>query len=130
MLLTTQENRRVLNATRSIPLNAPAERVDAFISRTLGFNVIQQAVHFPDPDPGGLLAIAVGNLTQAREAMLRDECDIPNFVVFDDSAGGPLSAGFSTYLASRGFDARFQGRLNWHRQIRTTLRQSLWRPNR
>jgi hypothetical protein len=122
MLLMARETGRVLASAQALTLTSPIERVESFISRLLGFNAIQQAQHFPSPDPGGLLAIAVANLTGAREAMLRDECVVPTFVVYEDALHVPQIAGLSTYVNARGYDVEFQRRLAQHGQIRTALR--------
>src|SRR5258708_4740537 len=103
MLFTSQETSKFLKVARELPLNAPAERVEAFISRVLKLNAIQQGQHFPNPDPTGLLAIAVGSLTQSREKILRDDCALPTFAIYSDALGVSQIGGFSTYLASKNF---------------------------
>ena len=77
--------------------------------------------YFPNPDPKGLLAIEVAHLTAERENILRDECMVPTFAVYDDR-GVPHISGLSTYLFGKGYDARFIGRLSHHEVVRTALR--------
>jgi hypothetical protein len=123
MALTAQETRQVLTSARQLTLDAPAERVEVFISRVLGLNPIQQAAYFPGPDPKGLLALAIADLTGKREGILRDEGAIPSFAVYEDNLGIFHVAGLATYLESTGFDAAFRGRLSQHEQIRGALRR-------
>lgn len=123
MSLSPKETVQTLMAARQLPLNAPAERVEDFISQVLNLNPIQQAEYFPGPDPQGLLAVAVANLTGDRERVLRVECAIPTFAVYEDNLGVYEIAGLSTYLRSKGYDDEFLGRLAHHEQIGVTLRR-------
>src|SRR5688500_7265493 len=110
MKLTSQQKKTVTAHAKNLSLNAAAQRVEDFIAGVLRLNALQQTQYFPDPDPKGLLAIATSDLTADRELVLRNECRIPSFAVFDDR-GIPQVAGLSTYLARQGYDARFLGRL-------------------
>lgn len=121
MLLTPHETSRVFTAAKALNFAAPAERVEYFASRILGFNPVQQALHFPSPDPAGLLSIAIADLTQGREALLRDDCVLPTFAIYPDR-GVLHIAGLSTYLNGQGYSASFGERVAQHERIRTALR--------
>jgi len=121
MSLSSHERQRVVTAARALLLQSPGQRVENFISGTLGLNPVQQGQYFPSPDPKGLLAIAVGYLTAERETILREECTIPTFAVFYDR-GIPQISGLSTYLAKNRYNPKFIGRLAHYNTIRTALR--------
>jgi len=97
--------------------------VEDFLSGVLGLNAVQRGQYFPNPDPTGLLEIAVGHLTEQRERILRDECSVPEFAVYQDAHKVHYVAGFDTFLAAKKVDARLRGRLAHHRVIRTALRR-------
>jgi hypothetical protein len=65
----------------------------------------------------------VAHLTKEREKILRDECQVPEFAVYQDAQSIPHVAGFDTYLATKNLDARMRGRLAHHQAIRTILRR-------
>lgn len=123
MALSAQEVRRIITAARRLPLNAPSVRVEDFMSGILALNPVQRGLYFPDPDPTGLLGIAVAYLTQERERILRDECHVPEFAVYQDANKNRFISGFDTYLATRNIGAKLRGRLLHHRAIRTALRR-------
>src|SRR5258708_7809278 len=123
MALTNLEVRRITTAVRALVFNAPSARVEDFIARALGLNAAQQAQYFPDPDPTGLMGIAVGYLSEERETMLRDECQMPSFAVYQDQQNVFHVAGLDTYLATRQVPARMRGRLAHLRDVRTALRR-------
>jgi hypothetical protein len=123
MALSKQEVRQVIAAIRNLRLDAPILRVEDFIGSVLRLNPIQQAQYFPSSDPTGLLEIAVAHLTEERERILRDDCNIPDFAVFQDVQKHPCIAGLDTYLAFQTVDAKLRSRLLNHRNIRRALRR-------
>jgi hypothetical protein len=123
MALTNQEVRRITAAVRALAFNAPPARAEDFIAQTLGLNPAQQAQYFPNPDPTGLTGIAVGYLTEERETILRDQCQIPSFAVYQDQQNVFQVAGLDTYLTARQVPARTRGRLAHHRDVRAALRR-------
>jgi hypothetical protein len=123
MALKRQEVIQIRTAVRALQSNEPAVRVETFISRALGLNPVQQAQYFPAPDPAGLLNLAVAHLTKEREKILRDECHIPDFIVYQDARNKPTVAGFGTYLTGLPIPAKARGRLAHHRDVRTALRR-------
>lgn len=122
MLLQAHEQRQVLASSRALPLTAVPQRVEDFIAGILGWNAIQQGLYFPSPDPDGSLAIAIADLTHARERILRDECIVPTFVIYEDRGVSQI-AGLSSYLELRSHDVRFRERLVQHNAIRDALRR-------
>src|SRR5438552_6791467 len=123
MPLSAQELQRISAAAGQLAMQAPAERLEDFVGRTLNLNAIQLAACFPTPDPTGQIALALAKVTSKREAILRDECAIPSFVAFKDDFDVPQIAGFHTFLQSREFGDVFLGRLQHHEKIRTALRR-------
>jgi hypothetical protein len=123
MALTAQETRRVIAATRQLPTIHPQERVEDFIGNILTLNQAQLAAYFPNPDPTSSLQTAVAELTSERERLLRDECVVPDFAVYQDVHKTFHIAGLHTYLTTKGVPARLLGRLAHHRVIRTALRR-------
>ncbi len=123
MALSAQEVRQIIAAVRQLPSNAPSVRVEDFISQTLGLNPVQRGLYFPNPDPAGLLEIAVAHLTKKREKILRDECLVPEFTVYQDVHSQHFVSGFDTYLGIRNIAAKLRGRLAHHSVIRTALRR-------
>jgi hypothetical protein len=104
-------------------MNAPAVRAEDFLSGVLGLNAVQRGQYFPNPDPTGLLEIAVSHLTLKRENILQEECSIPSYAVYKDGQNNHQIAGFDTYLATKNVDAVIRGRLARHRTIRNALRR-------
>ncbi len=94
----------------------------AGLTRSFFRRELFQGQYFPSPDPDGSLAIAIGNLTHARERILRDECLVPTFVIYEDRGVSQI-AGLSNYLELRGYDAHFRNRLVQHNSIRDALRR-------
>src|SRR5882724_6787941 len=123
MALSRLEVRQIATASRAIALDAVAEPFESFVGRSLGWNAIQQATNFPQPDPMGELAKAVAHITREREIILRDECAIPTFAVFTGLAGTPQISGFSNYLQTKGFAVPFLDRFAQHAAIRGALRR-------
>jgi hypothetical protein len=122
MALSPQEVRQIITAVRALPLNAPSVPVEDFIGGVLQLNMVQQAQYFPNPDPAGLLSVAVSRLTKNREKMLRYECQVPDFAVYEDAQKKPHVAGTDTYLTLKAVDPKLRGRLAHHKTIRTALR--------
>jgi hypothetical protein len=123
MALSKQEVRQIITAVRQMPVDTLPARVEDFISQTLGLNAVQRGVYFPSPDPAGLLEVAIAHLTKEREKILRDECIIPTFAVYQDVNGRHFVSGFNSYLASKNVDANLRGRLRQHSFVRMALRR-------
>src|SRR6476660_3588266 len=118
MALSKAEISQVLTAARALQLDTPEDSTENFISTVLGLNAAQRVTYFPSPDPGGLLAIAVAHLTGERERLLRDECIIPSFAIYQDANGSFRIAGLDTYLASKNVTPSLRERLKQHSAIR------------
>jgi hypothetical protein len=123
MRLSPRDVSQFLDFARRLPLDAPAERVEDWLSRILGLNPIQRAEYSPSPDPNALFAIAIAYHTEERERILREDCSIPAFAVYEDSLGVYQIAGLSTYLRTKGHIEEFLGRLDHHKKIRAALRR-------
>lgn len=123
MPLSRTEVRQIVTAAKAIAFDAASEAFENFVGRILGWNPIEQAARFPQPDPAGELATAVAHVTREREIILRDECAVPSFAVFKNPAGAPQIGGFSNYLQTKGLPAPFLERIAQHAAVRTALRR-------
>jgi hypothetical protein len=123
MGLSSSEMSATLKAARALKTDAPPISVEEFIGEVLTLNSVELAMRFPDPDPASALDIAVSELTNLRESILRDDCTIPNFVVFQDAGGKYQIGGLSSYLASMNADATLIARLTHHLRIRKCLQE-------
>lgn len=125
MALTDGQISKVVGAARKIPIDAPETSVEDFYGVHLGLNQIQLAAALPDPDPNGEVAIAIGHLSLAREQMLRDRCEIAEFVVYSGANGKSFISGLCTYLSKAGlpssYPADFLERVKKHKNIRAEL---------
>lgn len=120
MALSQLEINRVIAAANSLPLDAPEVPIEDFFGSTLGLNAAQQAAAFPDPDPTAQGAIAISRLTHTREVLLREKCEVPNFVVYEGGHKRTYIAGLCTYLL-KSHPPDFVERIRLHKQIRSEL---------
>ena len=93
----------IVAAVRQLALNAPAVRVENFFSGVLGLNAVQRGQYFPNPDPTGLLEIAVGHLTRERERILQTECSITISTTYKFSNMCGINQGRVTSTVSKCF---------------------------
>lgn len=125
MALTKAEIATVLRAARAMPMTEPAVTVEDFYGTTLGLSPVLAGSLFPKPDPAGVGAILVSHLTLEREIILRDNCDVPSFVVYETPAGFMIS-GLCTYYSSvkslpSDYPVDFVNRLQQSGKIRSQL---------
>ena len=126
MKLTQSQIDAVIAAAKKLSVDAVSTTVESFYGTTLGLNGIELAALFPNPDPLGSAATAVSHLTHAREEILRDNCDIPSFVIY----AGPSNVnivGLCEYYRSvkpksSGYPPDYISRLAQYASIRDELR--------
>lgn len=124
MALTPAQIGKVISAARIYPVTGLSQTVEQFYGSTLALNAVELAENFPSPDPLGLTAIAVGRLTALREETLRDQCEVPSFVVYN-SALGYCICGLAYYYthvkAVVSHPPDFIARLSQIRKVRNQL---------
>jgi len=111
----------ITKAAKALSMTAAEERVETFVARVLHLNAAQALDCFPTPDPLGLLSTTVAYLTQARESVLRIDCDLPTYVVYEDQIGNFWIAGSDTYFSNRSIPAALRARLMEHSKIKQYL---------
>jgi hypothetical protein len=125
MALTEADISVVVKAAKKLAIDAPEVSVESFYGSELNLSPVQLAAAFPDPDPGGEVAIAVSHLSLAREQMLRDKCEVAEFVVYSGVNGNSVISGLCTYLSrmqlSGSYPSDFLERIKKHKNIRATL---------
>lgn len=121
MRFTSKNIDDIRMAAENITFNQAAVTVEKFYQATLGLSSYQIANYFPKPDTDGDAAIAIGQLTQLREHILREKVEVPSFVVYKSSADYFIS-GLSYYYKSIGSQySTFASRLQCAAQIRSYL---------
>lgn len=124
MTLTSAQLSTVLAAARALPLTAVSVTVESFFGAVLSLTTLELAAVFPDPDPQGIAAIAISELTNLRDEILREECEVPTFVIFDSPQGFSI-AGLCYYydniVSTSNYPANFTRRLTQYQKIRAEL---------
>ena len=126
MALTSENIKQVIEAACSLNINANPKKIENFFGDVLGLNAVQLAAAFPDPDPVGIGAIAIGHVTRARENLLRDKGQMPTFVIFQEKMGAQtFISGIAAYLTHKNLlndhPDDFLNRLATHKTIRSQL---------
>lgn len=123
-LLSKRQVSLVRAAVKALPMNATEERVEDFVSRHLGFSAHERGQYFAGPNGATTLSITVAELTRERETVLRDNCEIPNYMVYEDTHGVWQLSGLEYYLSTvqpTRFTDGFRARIPAHRAVRREL---------
>ena len=113
-----REIAQVRRSARNLSFDAPAVRVENFVSRELGLSAAQRASYL---DPDGLAQI-VAELSRQREEILSNDARLPGYVVYLDGVYNVSRiCGLFVYLRSRGVDDVLIARLRHHGDVRSQL---------
>src|SRR5688500_2652196 len=101
MALTSQQSKQIQDSARGMDLRAAGRRVEDFIAE--------------------VQSIETGKLEELRESLLRDQLDLPSFIVSSDPLGTWTIAGLLTYLEQKAFSVKFRERLQHHADVKRAL---------